>query len=127
MLKIAMLIAISERAGFFLTEDIMQRALNIVNSANTTSAGVIERVSTWGRGEHQSYIYDLIRKAGIISKSDLGKRCFRRMSESDMKDATQMLELSGMITIELVEERRAGKIRSITYYRLSSVKTEDRR
>ena len=117
VLKIAMLLAVSEETGLLLKIDTLQRAHAIVSSAFSTWSEMTVTIGGEDRAKHQTLVYEMIRKnGGVLDRSRLTKKLYGKMRGGDIEDAVQFLKMANMI--------REFSKDSHTFYRLSTLKED---
>ena len=104
LIRLGMILAASEGKPMLLTQDLFERALELINLTEETMPEAFQRVETTQLGkEHERLLYTLRKAGGSMSKSNLLKRLYRYgISSRRLRELTQTLEEAKIVTLSMV-------------------------
>lgn len=122
LLKLSMLMTVSEESGMLLTADILNRSYAILQSASMTTRDVNNMVDSGHRGKVQEQLYGVIRrKGGVVTRSVALQAMYAKVRNlREFDDAVNFLESSNLIKV--FERARRPGARTSVHYRLTSIK-----
>ncbi|UOF78510.1 hypothetical protein [Caudoviricetes sp.] len=113
VIKVAMVLAASETLSLELTEDILQRAHNILQAAQSNTLPLAKMIDTTDRGKNLEWIVQLIRRhGGMMDHTTLLKKCYNKVGKArEVHDIMDTLQQAGILT-----KWQDDKKRPITYW-----------
>jgi len=123
ILKIAMLLNISEGLGYEISKETTLRAKDILTSVYASNRDLMEGVSQNKSGDIQRRIFNLLKRhGGVVSRAVLTRAMYGKVrSLKEVDEALSFLDAAGLVKTFVREI--GGKTN--TFYRLGSIREED--
>ena len=118
VLRIAMILSVSENGSKLLGKDILERSFKIITAATNSSAGMSQSIATNDRGQLQYKIVEFIRKGGgARSRSQITKRFYGMARGKDIEEALITLEKMAGILVSFTNK-------GVSWYRLRNIRED---